>query len=367
MSVSTKWLRPLEYSNNPFSDNFSIKNPKNKVSNKSSCIKWVNSPTSVKNLIQTEDFINYLSTSIIFFHNKSPSCNDLILKRLNLVTKFWKIVKYNISNIDIDKFFYEITSTNKDLQIIYVITINNIRHNSIIFDFIINKRDRIKSAIWIKGYIEDTFKYIPYLFDGMFIFNTSNNEINLLRQKLNISDNTVNFLKENQNDFKTQESVLFYWNYENKSMAPLLYINPIVLGMGREIVYSNYSNLRENIIQEVTMGDKYEAGQVAAQGPNAHAHDITFNQVWQQNKGDLDLDKLKEELQTLRDEMTTNATNAEHYSEIGTIASAELEASKGNGEKALELLSNTGKWSLDTAKKVGIPVAVAAIKASLGI
>jgi len=124
---------------------------------------------------------------------------------------------------------------------------------------------------------------------------------------------------------------------------------------------------RTNIIQEVTMGDKYEAGQVGAQGPNAHAHDMTFNQIWQQNKDKLDVAALSKELLALRNSMQSEATTAEHFAEIGAVASAEIEAEKGNGAKALEALSKAGKWSLGVAEKIGVNVATAALKSAIGI
>lgn len=124
---------------------------------------------------------------------------------------------------------------------------------------------------------------------------------------------------------------------------------------------------RTNIIQEVTMGDKYEAGQVGAQGPNAHAHDMTFNQIWQQNKDRLDVSALNQELLALRNSMQSEAKTAEHFAEIGAVASAEIEAGKGNGAKALEALSKAGKWSLGVAEKIGVNVATAALKSAIGI
>ena len=46
------------------------------------------------------------------------------------------------------------------------------------------------------------------------------------------------------------------------------------------------------------MGDKYIAGQVGAQGPSAHAHDMTFNQLWSQSGQSIDLQALATELNT---------------------------------------------------------------------
>jgi DNA segregation ATPase FtsK/SpoIIIE-like protein len=125
-------------------------------------------------------------------------------------------------------------------------------------------------------------------------------------------------------------------------------------------------DIRTQIIQEVTMGDKYEAGQVGAQGPYAHAHDMTFNQIWNQAKGNIDLPNLSKELKSLREELQKSAKNAEDFAEIGAVADAEIEAQKGDGPKALSALAKVGKWTLGVAEKIGVGVATAAIKAACG-
>ena len=127
------------------------------------------------------------------------------------------------------------------------------------------------------------------------------------------------------------------------------------------------SDIRTQIIQEVTMGDRYEANQVGAQGPHAHAHDMTFNQVWNQTKDQIDLPTLAKELNALRNEMQKSAKEAEDFSEIGTVATAEIEAQKGDGPKVLSTLAKAGKWTLSLAEKIGVGVATAAIKAACGL
>jgi len=120
-------------------------------------------------------------------------------------------------------------------------------------------------------------------------------------------------------------------------------------------------------IGELTMGDKYDVGQAGAVGPGSHAHDMNFNQIWNQVKGDLCLSQLVEELSRLREALLEEAKNPEQYTEIGAVASAEIEAKNGQGSKVLEYLSKTGKWVLDVATKIGTTLAAAAIKESLGI
>ncbi|MDO8438870.1 MAG: hypothetical protein Q7S67_01335 [Telluria sp.] len=120
-------------------------------------------------------------------------------------------------------------------------------------------------------------------------------------------------------------------------------------------------------VMEVVMGDKYEAVQAGSQGRYSTASNMTFNQIWLQNKDQIDLNLLGDELAKLRDELLTKAAEPEHYVEMGAIASAELAAKKGDGKQVFEALSKAGKWSLSVAEKIGIGVATAAIKSSLGI
>ncbi|MBE9511671.1 MAG: hypothetical protein IMY71_12405 [Bacteroidetes bacterium] len=117
--------------------------------------------------------------------------------------------------------------------------------------------------------------------------------------------------------------------------------------------------------KELTMRDKYIAGQVGAQGPGAHAHDMTFNQIWSQTSDKIDLSELANELSKLRLKLKGEATKPEHDISIGAIASAENSAKEGNGPKALEYLSKAGKWALDIATKIGVPVATEALKAAV--
>jgi len=109
------------------------------------------------------------------------------------------------------------------------------------------------------------------------------------------------------------------------------------------------------------MRDKYEVGQVGAIGRNA------LNKIWQKDAVNLDVSKLAEELMLLRSAMQGEARTAEDFAELGAVASAEIEAKKGNGPTALAALSKTGKWSLAVAEKIGVKVAAAALISAIGI
>jgi hypothetical protein len=120
-------------------------------------------------------------------------------------------------------------------------------------------------------------------------------------------------------------------------------------------------------ITQINMGDSYSAGQVGAQGPGAHAHDINFNQVWNNISGSTNLALLADELGRLRQYLKENAKEANEDIVVGNVAQAEQEAKKGNGGKVLEFLSKAGKWALDAATKIGTSVATEALKKAMGL
>ena len=119
-------------------------------------------------------------------------------------------------------------------------------------------------------------------------------------------------------------------------------------------------------IGEANMGDTYKVGQAGAVGPNAHAHDMNFNQIWNQLQGSIDLQQLAGELSRLRQEMKKEAVEPEQDIAVSEVAKAEQSAKSGDGSKTLEHLKSAGRWALDVATKIGSSVAVEAIKNSMG-
>ncbi|MDX2462924.1 MAG: hypothetical protein QNK31_00300, partial [Porticoccus sp.] len=117
-----------------------------------------------------------------------------------------------------------------------------------------------------------------------------------------------------------------------------------------------------------TMGDKnINKGQAVVVGRNAHVHDINFNQIWEQNKTDIDLEKLSDELATLREALIQDAKQPEQFIELAAIWTAESEAKKGNGAKALEAMSKIGTWGLGVAEKIGVSLVTTYIKTTMGL
>jgi hypothetical protein len=88
----------------------------------------------------------------------------------------------------------------------------------------------------------------------------------------------------------------------------------------------------------------------------------TFQQIW--NQSDLDLTKLAEELARLRTAMKQEAGGADEHDEaIGTVAGKA--AGQGDGPAALRHLKTASKWTLGVAEKIGVAVAVEAIKKAM--
>lgn len=117
----------------------------------------------------------------------------------------------------------------------------------------------------------------------------------------------------------------------------------------------------------VHIGDKYSAKQAGAIGLGAHAHDMTLIQNQNTSINDLDLTTLASELSDLLDEMRTNASAPEHEAEIGNIAAATRAAIDGDEVTTLKYLKMAGEWTLNVGQKIGVGVAIAAIKSSLGL
>lgn len=118
---------------------------------------------------------------------------------------------------------------------------------------------------------------------------------------------------------------------------------------------------------DVKVGDQYSVSQAGAVGPNAHAHDMSFNQNYAQIDSSINLLQLADELSRLQKAMMKEATEAEHSIAIGEVAKAEKAAKTKDVSKVTEHLKSAGKWSLDIASKIGVPIAVEVLKKSLGI
>jgi hypothetical protein len=97
-------------------------------------------------------------------------------------------------------------------------------------------------------------------------------------------------------------------------------------------------------------------GPVGAIGDNARVQQIS-------NESGIDLSKLAEQLRELRNAMNAeNERTPEQDKEIVAVARAEDAATEKKGPAALGYLRTVGKWTCDIAEKIGVDLAVEAIK-----
>ncbi|MGD1082864.1 MAG: hypothetical protein ABR881_31500, partial [Candidatus Sulfotelmatobacter sp.] len=130
---------------------------------------------------------------------------------------------------------------------------------------------------------------------------------------------------------------------------------------------SEQGNVTNFFLGKIHMGDDYSAGAAGAMGPHSRASDMTFQQIWNQIYGAIDLPQLARELAKLKTALRSEAHHPEDEMAIGAVTAAEAAAKEGNGPKTLEYLKNAGKWAFDVATKIGVDLAVAAMKSSLGM
>jgi uncharacterized protein YjbI with pentapeptide repeats len=109
-------------------------------------------------------------------------------------------------------------------------------------------------------------------------------------------------------------------------------------------------------------------GQQGAVGRNAHAHDMTFNKTINSAGESLDFVALAKELATLQIEIAKlQDSSPQAMNAAGEIAKAEIAAGEKDEVKVYEHLKAAGKWTLDTATKIGTSVAAEVIKKSMSL
>jgi hypothetical protein len=130
-------------------------------------------------------------------------------------------------------------------------------------------------------------------------------------------------------------------------------------------IYADRKSLPRTV--EVIMGGKYHTGQAAVVGRGNVVVGNTFYQLWQKMDAQPDLNKLAGELAQLRTAMRSQAKEVEDDLKVAAVAEAEKAAKEGNGPATLEALKSAGGWALGVAEKIGVGVAIAAIKTAMGI
>jgi hypothetical protein len=118
----------------------------------------------------------------------------------------------------------------------------------------------------------------------------------------------------------------------------------------------------------IIMGDTYNvSGQAGAVGPNAHAQDMTFNQIGSRIEQSMDLTALANELEVLRQALKKEATMEEQDIVVADVGKAKKAAEAKDTAKLAEYLKSAGKWAFDVATKIGVSLASEALKHSMGM
>jgi hypothetical protein len=126
-------------------------------------------------------------------------------------------------------------------------------------------------------------------------------------------------------------------------------------------VYSK--NTRFNIINKLVMGNETNQN-IEISGSMQAGGDINLSQMSNQHSTSMNLEDLAIELVQLRQALIQNIEGVESVAETGAVAEAELAAKSGNREGVFNNLKRVGKWTLGIAEKVGVGLAVAAIKSA---
>jgi hypothetical protein len=160
---------------------------------------------------------------------------------------------------------------------------------------------------------------------------------------------------------------------EHRSFGVASYSDGLTDEYGRQFdTYKNFvpreqaNRIQQFFAEKIVMGDQYTAGQAGAMGPHSKASNMSFQQIWQQSQGDIDLVALTGELATLRKAMRKEAEEPSHDKSVAEIGLAEEAAQKADGPSVLKHLKGAGKWALEIASKIGVNLATEAIKKSLG-
>jgi uncharacterized protein YjbI with pentapeptide repeats len=126
--------------------------------------------------------------------------------------------------------------------------------------------------------------------------------------------------------------------------------------------------LYDHKMSGINVGNTYNvSGQAGAVGANAHAQNMTSDQISSQIEKSMSLSQLANELSKLRQAMKNEATDPAHDIAISAVAMAEKAARDKDRSRIIESLSFAGKWALEIASKIGGSVLTEAIKKSIDI
>jgi hypothetical protein len=121
---------------------------------------------------------------------------------------------------------------------------------------------------------------------------------------------------------------------------------------------------------DIVQGDKIQGNKgdtITAQnsvgiGKGFQMQGVEINQEVAQTNESFDMQVLAKELGKLRQELLQQAKEPEQVVMASEVAQAEMAAKDGDESKTLEHLKKAGDWVLDIAAKIGVPLAIEALK-----
>jgi len=108
-------------------------------------------------------------------------------------------------------------------------------------------------------------------------------------------------------------------------------------------------------------------GNVGAIGRSATGSVTIVDQSWHHFQSQVDLQALATQFSTLRAELRKTGASREDDAQLGLLAEAEAEATKGNGARVIEILKGIGKNVLETARQAGVELVVKLILVAHGV
>lgn len=369
--MSVKWIERPQFQYSPRVSLYTKVSPPAEEDFVNRCVRWKHSPDTVEELLKIENIPEILCASTMFFHDKKPSVNEVVINKILSVAKSHKVVglkslsdyrkaqKQNFETGEADVLLVD-TSDTKTITAF-------LRERSRSTNLGNQQKPELKHpALWIRSYVSSIEDILLSAFDGMFLFDTSNQEFESLRKRLAISETMIQTLR-GQSYSPSSEAVIFFWNYEKNGNAPLLDSNPRILGIKSNRLHHNPNKIEVNM-----SGNIYNvSGQAGAVGDNAHAHNMTFNQLGRQIEESVDLTQLADALSDLRQKMKKETVAPESellHEEAALHVGKAAEAAKAkNASKVAEHLKAAGKFALEFASRVGAHLVAEALKTSLGM
>ena len=94
----------------------------------------------------------------------------------------------------------------------------------------------------------------------------------------------------------------------------------------------------------------------SAIGGDVQQANLTFIQEWNQVKNEVDIDRLRAEVEEAIILLQKNACKDEHYTDLANVTLARDELKKADGPSMLKYLRKTGEFGLDIIKGMGSTV-----------